>query len=135
MSFHDISAGNYMFKVKNRNTSCEICSKLTIKTPEQHQFHHSSVFIVNFEHISHLVLVFMLLILRRWMPAGIMHYLFSTTLLFFTEMANIGFKKVPPIFMKMLLNKVLCALTLYYVDAVLLYYIVSYHTKPYHATI
>ena len=28
-------AGNYMFKVNNRNTRarCEICSKLTIKTP------------------------------------------------------------------------------------------------------
>ena len=32
-------AGNYMFKVNNRNTRkrCEICSKLTTKTPEQHQ--------------------------------------------------------------------------------------------------
>ena len=30
-------AGNYMFKVDNRNirTWCEICSRLTIKTPEQ----------------------------------------------------------------------------------------------------
>ena len=30
-------AGNYMFKVKNRNTrtKCKICSKLTIKTPER----------------------------------------------------------------------------------------------------
>ena len=30
-------AGNYMFKVNNRNTrtKCEICSKLTIKTPER----------------------------------------------------------------------------------------------------
>ena len=29
-----------MFKVNNRNTRtwCEICSKLTIKTPERHQF-------------------------------------------------------------------------------------------------
>ena len=38
------SAGNYMFKVNNRNTKarCEICSKLTIKTP------CSSVSIVNF---------------------------------------------------------------------------------------
>ena len=29
--------GNYMFKVNNRNTKtkCEICSKLTIKTPER----------------------------------------------------------------------------------------------------
>ena len=32
-----IPAGDYMFKVKNRNnrTRCEICSKLTIKTPER----------------------------------------------------------------------------------------------------
>ena len=31
-------AGNYIFKVNNRNTRtrCEICSKLTIKTPERH---------------------------------------------------------------------------------------------------
>ena len=30
-------AGNYMFKVNNRNsrTRCELCSKLTIKTPER----------------------------------------------------------------------------------------------------
>ena len=30
-------AGNYMFKANNRNTRtrCEICSKLTIKTPER----------------------------------------------------------------------------------------------------
>ena len=35
-------AGNYMFKVKvnNRNTGtkCEVCSKLTIKAPERHQW-------------------------------------------------------------------------------------------------
>ena len=32
-----IPAGNYMFKVNNRNTGtrCEICSELTIKTPER----------------------------------------------------------------------------------------------------
>ena len=32
-------AGNYMFKVNNRNTRtrCEICLKLIIKTPEQRQ--------------------------------------------------------------------------------------------------
>ena len=35
----------------------EICSKLTIKTPERRQRRHFGVFIVNFEHISHLVLV------------------------------------------------------------------------------
>ena len=33
----DNLAGNYMFKVNNRNTGsrCEICSKSTIKTPER----------------------------------------------------------------------------------------------------
>ena len=62
---------NYMFKLNNRNTrtSCEICSKLTIKTPEQSHWRRSGVFIVNFEHISQLVLVFLLLTLSRWMPA------------------------------------------------------------------
>ena len=51
-----LPAGIYLLKVKNRNTSarCEICSKLTIKTPK-------GVIIINFEHISHLVLVFLLL--------------------------------------------------------------------------
>ena len=60
-------AGNYMFKFNNRNTRtrCEICSKLTIKTPERRQWRRSGVFIVNFEHISHLVLAFLLLTLSR----------------------------------------------------------------------
>ena len=33
---NNIPVGNYMFNVNNRNTraSCEICLKLTIKTPE-----------------------------------------------------------------------------------------------------
>ena len=59
-------AGNNIFKVNNRNTKtkCEICSKLTIKIPERR------IFIVNFEHISYLVLVFLLLTLSRLMPAG-----------------------------------------------------------------
>ena len=42
-------AGNYIFKVNNRNTRprCEICSKVTIKTPEQHKLLRSGVVIVN----------------------------------------------------------------------------------------
>ena len=53
-------AGNFMFKINNRNTRkrSEICSKLTIKILERHQWQHSRVFIVNFEHISYLVLLF-----------------------------------------------------------------------------
>ena len=56
----------YLLKVNNRNTStrCEICLKLTIKTPERRHWRRSSVFIVNFEHILHLVLVFLLLTLN-----------------------------------------------------------------------
>ena len=40
------SAGNYIFKVSNRNTRTkhEICSKLTVKTPE--------VSIINFEQVN-----------------------------------------------------------------------------------
>ena len=49
---------------RNNRTWCEICSKLTIKIPERRQWRRSSVFIVNFGYISHLVLVFLLLILR-----------------------------------------------------------------------
>ena len=54
-----------MFKVNNKNTitRCEIRSKLTIKIPELRDWHRSGIFIVNFEHISHLVLLFLLLTL------------------------------------------------------------------------
>ena len=43
-------ANNYLLKLNNRNTrkKCEICSKLTIKTPERRH----GVFIVTFEDIS-----------------------------------------------------------------------------------
>ena len=52
--------GNYMFKINNRKAKkrCEICSKLTIKASELRQWRSSGVFIVNFEDISHLFLVF-----------------------------------------------------------------------------
>ena len=55
-----------MFKINNTNTRTryEICSKLTIKIPERRQWGRSGIFIVNFEHISHLVLVFPLLTLN-----------------------------------------------------------------------
>ena len=48
--------GIYLLKFNNRNTrtSCEICSKLTLKTSEKRQWRRFGVFFVNFEHISHL---------------------------------------------------------------------------------
>ena len=56
-----------MFKVNNRNTRkrCKICSKLTIKTPERHHWRRSGVFIVNFQHISDLFIVFLLFTLNQ----------------------------------------------------------------------
>ena len=64
-------AVTYLLQVNNRNPwkRCEICSKLTIKTPERHQLHHSGVFIVNFEHTSYLFLVFLYLTLNMQLPA------------------------------------------------------------------
>ena len=60
-------AGNYIFKVNNRNTRkrCAICSKLTINIPERRHWGRSGIFIVNFEYILHLVLLFLLLTLSR----------------------------------------------------------------------
>ena len=74
----------YLFKVNNRNTRarCKICLKLTIKTQENVidcsvmsscQMTSSGCFFcwfVSFEHISPLVLVFLLLSLNRSLPVG-----------------------------------------------------------------
>ena len=59
-------AGINMVRVNNKNTNtmCEICSKLTLKKPERRQWRRSGVFIVNFEHILHLVIVLLLLSLN-----------------------------------------------------------------------
>ena len=60
---------NLPAKVKNSNsrTKYEIFSQLTIKTTMP--WRHSSAFTVNFEHILHLVLVFLLFTLNMYLPA------------------------------------------------------------------
>ena len=60
-------ANIYLFKVTNKNNRkrCEIYSKLTIKTPERRQRRYSGVFMVNFEYISQLFLVFLLVTLNK----------------------------------------------------------------------
>ena len=64
-----------MVRLKAYNqTICQpafTCSKLTIETIEK-GVKLFGVFIVNFEHISHFVLVFLLLTLNMWMPTGLM---------------------------------------------------------------
>ena len=49
-------ANIYLFKVKKGNIRkrCKICSELTIKPPERRQRRRPNIFIVNFEHISHI---------------------------------------------------------------------------------
>ena len=42
-----------------------------MKTPERYQWRCIDVFIVNFEHISHLVLVFLLLNVNKYLPTGL----------------------------------------------------------------
>ena len=63
----NVQSGIYLLKVndKNSRTRCKICSKLTIKTPEWHHWRRSDMFIVNFKHISHHTLVFLLLTLSK----------------------------------------------------------------------
>ena len=63
---------NCLLKVNNKNTRkwCEILSMLTIKTPNRRQWCRPSVLIVNFEHILHLSLAFLLLTLNKQMFAG-----------------------------------------------------------------
>ena len=65
----------YLFQVNNRNTGkrFKICSKLTIKLPKRHYWRRSDVFIVNFEHISHIFLGWLLLTLNKYMSAGKEH--------------------------------------------------------------
>ena len=67
-SFHDLdlteTERSRASKINNRDTRdrCEIGSKLTVKTPERRR---SGLFIVNFEHVLHLFLVFLVLTLKR----------------------------------------------------------------------
>ena len=68
-----------ILKANNRNTRtrCKIYSKLTIRT--------HGIYIVNFEHISHLAIVFLLLTLNTLLPAVI-------RILFFFQEATILLK-------------------------------------------
>ena len=56
--------------IKTLEQSVKYVPKLIIKTPERRQLRLSRVFIVNFEHIPHLVLMFPLLTLNMLFPAG-----------------------------------------------------------------
>lgn len=62
-----------LFRFSNGCTRvmCVIFSKLTLMTPEQCQWPRCGIFLVNFEKILHLVLIFPLLTLSKYMPSGL----------------------------------------------------------------
>ena len=55
--------------VETLEKGVKICSKLTIKTPEERYWRRSGGYTVYFEHISHLFPVFVFLILNKQMLA------------------------------------------------------------------
>ena len=65
-----IPVGMYLFNVNNINTRTrfEICSKLTIKTPERR---HSGVLIINFEDNQYNKIKLLLLTLSMYLPVGL----------------------------------------------------------------
>ena len=67
-----LKVNNQLFQVSNTSTTwkCQICSKLTRKTPERRHWRLSGVFVVNLKHISHLFVVFVLLTLIMYLFAG-----------------------------------------------------------------
>ena len=78
--------GIYLLKVNNRNTrtKCEKCSKLTIRA-------------LNFEHISHLVLVFLLLnLLLRIFKHVIAYYIMHEHNRNITKQIHFDFNPLQP---------------------------------------
>ena len=72
LHFHYLQVSSNLFNLNKRKTGkrCEICSNLTIKTPERRQRRRSGVFIVNFEYISQIFLAFLSLTSSRKMFVG-----------------------------------------------------------------
>ena len=67
----DLSSQYLLVQSNNRNTKkwCEICSKLTIRTLIRHHKRRCNDFIANFEQITYIVLMFLLLTLSNQMSA------------------------------------------------------------------
>ena len=62
-TYMEQDSGNNHLALGKTTQPAITCSKLTIETVQRH-WRRSGVFIVNFEHISHLVLLFLLLTLN-----------------------------------------------------------------------
>ena len=71
--FNIVRVSIFFFKATNRNTGkrCKKLATTTTKKTEQRQWGHSGVFIVNFEHISCLFLLFLLVTLNKLILAEV----------------------------------------------------------------
>ena len=76
LPWHRFQANIYLFKVDNIciRIRCGICSKLTINSTEWCQWPCPDVFIDNFEHVSLLITVFLLLTLGMCLFARLNEY-------------------------------------------------------------
>ena len=86
-------------KIKSFNNEsiralCKTCPKFTIKTRKQRHWRRFGVFIVNFEQILHIVLVFPLLILNKKMPTVMWWVTYFSEIYFFF---SFFFYKLSPI--------------------------------------
>ena len=52
MALTQLAITSFKLNNKTARTRCEICSKLTIKTPEERHGRLSGVIVISFEHIS-----------------------------------------------------------------------------------
>ena len=52
-----------MLTIETLEQGVKYVQSITLKTPERRQWRRSDVFIINFEHLSQLVLMFLMLIL------------------------------------------------------------------------
>ena len=99
-------AGTHLFKVNNGNTKavCKKCSKLTVRR-------RFVVFIVNFEQISLIVLVFPLLTLNKQMLTGkdCLNYMLLVT--FQRSICNLENYRTVYVIMKILSRKLTSKLT------------------------
>ena len=82
---YPVPANIYLLRFNKINfrKRCEICSKLTIKTPERRHWRRSGVSIVNFEHIPHLFLLFLTLNFNKQLFTGMVFFCWTRTPAYF----------------------------------------------------
>ena len=103
-----VSVTQFLESIGHKKSDIFKCSKSKMKTPAQYtksvqtwqlcHGHRFGVFIVNFEHISHNVLLFPLLTLNKQMPAEYPQNMSRFVLVNFYQVILLDFRSFPNIF-------------------------------------